>query len=353
MAEADIRRLPETTLLVTCAAGREGEARRELRAIFPGAEARALFLRGNVIATVPEVTVAQAVEALNAAQTHTIGRCVPVRLQADLRHEDPLTVLQQAALAAADFAPGDTFRVTCDRRGQHSFHSRDVERQVGMYLEAHTPAAFRFEGPDWLVPVEIFQDIAYIGCVHPEHMVHKAITRMRIHAPGQRPLNRAQSKLEEALEAFGVRVDTSTRALDLGAAPGGWTKVLAERGAEVVAVDPAELAPDVAALPRVTHLRGRAEALLGSADLAPFDLIVNDMNTDPRESAAAVRSLLPLLKPGGSVIMTVKFMTARRRIHVREVYDTLRSRFATVREQPMPHNAKETTVLLSAHLAGL
>ena len=41
-----------------------------------------------------------------------------------------------------------------------------------------------------------------------------------------------------------------------GAAPGGWTEFLARsKGLRVYAVDPAELHPDVLALPGVTHLR--------------------------------------------------------------------------------------------------
>jgi len=347
MADDSCRKLTETTLLVTCAAGREGDARRELRAALGDIDARPLFLRGNVLVTVRGKTRGEALSALAGAQTRTIARCVPVTVQADLRGDaEPIRALREAALAAVDFRPGDTFRVECRRRGQHSFSSQEVQRQVGLYLEERTPAAFRFEDPDCVVSVDIFQEIAYLGCQPRPEVVHKTITRMRIHAPGMRPLNRAEAKLREALEAFGVVVDASTRALDLGAAPGGWTKVLAERGAEVLAVDPAELAPEVASLPRVTHFRGHAEELLAQPDAGGFDLITNDMNRDPAESATTVRSLLPLLRPPGTVIMTVKFVTRRRRQHIREATDLLRPHFATLQVKRVPHNANETTIFL-------
>jgi 23S rRNA U2552 (ribose-2'-O)-methylase RlmE/FtsJ len=50
-----------------------------------------------------------------------------------------------------------------------------------------------------------------------------------------------------------VRVQVS---IDLGAAPGAWTEVLAEMTQEVViAVDPAELSAACLALPNVRHVR--------------------------------------------------------------------------------------------------
>ncbi|KAJ9523830.1 hypothetical protein QJQ45_020031, partial [Haematococcus lacustris] len=45
------------------------------------------------------------------------------------------------------------------------------------------------------------------------------------------------------------------QAIDVGAAPGSWTAYLARRCRRVVAVDPADLAPEVLALPNVHHLR--------------------------------------------------------------------------------------------------
>jgi tRNA acetyltransferase TAN1 len=183
--------------IVTCAAGQEGPARRELRRLLgEEAEARPLFMKGNLLLTAPTA----APERLASGETRNVARCVPVTVQAAIG-EEPLAALQESALAAADFQPGDTFRVECKRRGQHGFASQEVQRQIGMYLEQHTPAQFRFEDPDYLVLVEIFQDVAFVGCVRREALVHKEITRMRKYAPGMRPLNRAEGKLREALAA--------------------------------------------------------------------------------------------------------------------------------------------------------
>ncbi len=45
-------------------------------------------------------------------------------------------------------------------------------------------------------------------------------------------------------------------AVDVGAAPGGWTRLLARACAPVYAIDPANLDPDVVALPNVVHIKG-------------------------------------------------------------------------------------------------
>jgi hypothetical protein len=48
-------------------------------------------------------------------------------------------------------------------------------------------------------------------------------------------------------------------AIDVGACPGGWTSYLADScGYNVIAVDPAELHPDVLARPGVHHIKARA-----------------------------------------------------------------------------------------------
>jgi 23S rRNA C2498 (ribose-2'-O)-methylase RlmM len=50
-------------------------------------------------------------------------------------------------------------------------------------------------------------------------------------------VNRAEYKLKEAVEAFGIDLSMHKIALDIGAAPGGWSHYLLQHGMKVVAVD--------------------------------------------------------------------------------------------------------------------
>ncbi len=65
----------------------------------------------------------------------------------------------------------------------------------------------------------------------------------------------AHRKLDEAIAWLGVTPSERDLVLDLGAAPGGWSSVALSYGAQVVAVDRAELDPRVLAHPRLTHLK--------------------------------------------------------------------------------------------------
>jgi 23S rRNA (uridine2552-2'-O)-methyltransferase len=60
--------------------------------------------------------------------------------------------------------------------------------------------------------------------------------------------------------------------LDLGAAPGGWSQVAAEKGARVVAVDLLPIAP----IPGVTVLKGDFREVL--KDLPRFDAVLSDLS---------------------------------------------------------------------------
>jgi 23S rRNA (cytidine1920-2'-O)/16S rRNA (cytidine1409-2'-O)-methyltransferase len=96
-----------------------------------------------------------------------------------------------------------------------------------------------------------------------------------------RYVSRAGIKLENALDAFGVDAD-GRRALDVGAATGGFTDCLLQRGAaEVIALDVAygELHWRVRNDPRVTVMERRNARSLDPGELpyAP-DLIVADVS---------------------------------------------------------------------------
>lgn len=81
----------------------------------------------------------------------------------------------------------------------------------------------------------------------------------RLYMPGSAP-SRSTLKLAEAFvtllgERDAALLRPGLRAVDLGAAPGGWTWQLAQRGLKVTAVDNGPLKGSVATDPLVTHVR--------------------------------------------------------------------------------------------------
>ena len=111
----------------------------------------------------------------------------------------------------------------------------------------------------------------------------------RLHMPRAAP-SRSTLKLAEAFLTFlGDDAPTLLRpgmkAVDLGAAPGGWTWQLAERGLKVTAVDNGPLKGAVAEDSRVTHLRVDG---LTYVPKRPVDWLVCDIAEQPAKIAALV-----------------------------------------------------------------
>src|SRR5438067_1109758 len=151
--------------------------------------------------------------------------------------------------------------------------------------------------------------------------------------------SRAEFKLLEALEVFGVALPSQGRALDLGAAPGGWTRLLLGNSLQVVAVDPANLDARLRGHPRLEHYQGYAENYLEEAlkKRLKFDIIVNDMRMDAREAARLLAQASRCLHPDGLIISVFKLPHATHEINplttlhsalniLSEHYDTIQAR---------------------------
>jgi 23S rRNA (cytidine2498-2'-O)-methyltransferase len=347
-AESNVRILSDETrcaFVGTCISGFEREAARELAALLPGGTARSLFLKGNVYA---EAACAEAEAVRRVAETDTQLLCslTPVRIRFGIAAApgEPARIADTIA-AHCTLPPDAVFLVRCHRRGAHPFASRDVEQAVAAELSRRTGARGDYAAtPDRVVRIEIYQARAYAGWSPPGHYIHRKAQPRRRHAPGTRPVNRAEAKLREALAAFAIDTTGMRRALDLGAAPGGWTAVLSETVPEVVAVDPAAMDAQVLERPNVLHCRMKAEDYVDRPDAGTFDLAVNDMNADPEDSARVLAAAADLLQPGAPIIMTVKYTTRHRRRHREDVTAVLAERFEGFRWKRLPHNRLETTV---------
>ncbi|KAK2075730.1 hypothetical protein QBZ16_001471 [Prototheca wickerhamii] len=129
-------------------------------------------------------------------------------------------------------------------------------------------------------------------------------------------LCKATAKLAEALAWARHAPGGGGAAIDLGSAPGGWSTVLSRYVDRVVAVDPAAMSPEALALPNLVHIRKKVEDALPDVRRAlggaGADLLVCDMNKHPLAMIAMVKPLMPLLKPGGRLILTLKFFSRSR-----------------------------------------
>lgn len=120
---------------------------------------------------------------------------------------------------------------------------------------------------------------------------------------------RSELKLYEAIELFGIPISSGELAVDLGAAPGGWSYVLASRGMRVTAVDPGELDIRVRDHPLITHARTTAGRFLQEGTQGSAALLVNDMKMEPERSCALMNDFARILIPNGWALTTLKLPT--------------------------------------------
>lgn len=103
--------------------------------------------------------------------------------------------------------------------------------------------------------------------------------------------SRAYLKLWEALTLLDERPGPGDVCVDLGSSPGGWTWVLQQLGAQVVSVDKAPLAPEIAELPGVTERRESAFGI-EPRSLGTVDWMVCDIACYPERLLGLVRGWL-------------------------------------------------------------
>jgi 23S rRNA (cytidine2498-2'-O)-methyltransferase len=164
-------------------------------------------------------------------------------------------------------------------------------------------------------------------------------------------ISRAEFKLLEALEVFGITLPSQGLALDLGAAPGGWTRILLEAGMQVVSVDPAKLDARLSKHPHLEQYRGYAEDYLEEAikRRRKFDVITNDMRMDAREAARLLVQASSCLLRDGFIISVLKLPHEAPEIdplkNLKEALGLLQRHFAIVQARQLFHNRQEVTVL--------
>jgi FtsJ-like methyltransferase len=161
--------------------------------------------------------------------------------------------------------------------------------------------------------------------------------------PDREPPSRAYQKLEEALAWMEVAPRAGELCVDLGAAPGGWTATALKRGARVIAIDRAPVAPALARHPRLTMIVGNAFTY---APPAPVDWLLCDVVCEPQRSLALISGWLAG-KLCRNLVVTVKFK-GRDGYGVLEalppLFARLRPAFARVKQ--LAHNKNEVTVMV-------
>jgi 23S rRNA (cytidine2498-2'-O)-methyltransferase len=224
-------------------------------------------------------------------------------------------------------------------------------RRRALRRQRSTEDAMADFGPSWLLVqlVALGRDRLAVSAAAPVPLATGGLDLARWPA-GDAPIaidrappSRAYQKLEEAFAWMNAAPSAGETCVDLGASPGGWTATLLKRGARVVAVDRAPLAPALMRHPRATSVIGNA---FNHRPPAPVDWLVCDVVCEPPRSLALCRDWLT----GGlcrNLVVTVKFKGRAGYGVLAELpalFAEVRPAFARVKQ--LAHNKNEVTVMV-------
>jgi 23S rRNA (cytidine2498-2'-O)-methyltransferase len=164
--------------------------------------------------------------------------------------------------------------------------------------------------------------------------------RMRVRVPGDRP-SRAARKLAEAFLWLGLGPEPGELCVDLGAAPGGWSFVLLDRRARVVAVDPARLEPELMKRRGLKYVKGSA---FDFEPEEPVDWLLCDMAWRPLE-VAQMLARWARRRDATLLVANFKLPMKRKAEMVARIRQTLEGGgWRSVRAKQLYHDREEVTV---------
>lgn len=248
------------------------------------------------------------------------------------------------------FAVQSRFAQTDKNAGKHPYSTGRLNQALAEAFTEETGAIESIKKPQIIISILCTSHKSYLGISPAEANLSSWPGGARHYAQTPEQISRAEFKLLEALETFDVELPAQGHALDLGAAPGGWTRLLLDAGLQVIAADPAHLDPRLANHKRLHHYYGYAEGYLEEAlrKHSQFDIIVNDMRMDAREAARLLVRAARCLRPGGFIISTLKLPHATGAINplttLQEAISILSKRYAVVQAHQLFHNRQEVTV---------
>lgn len=197
------------------------------------------------------------------------------------------------------------------------------------------------KNPYNILSIAVDNNKAYIGISNVKENLSKWACGRAFY---KKELNRAEYKLVECIEYFRMKL-TGGKALDIGAAPGGWTKALYERGYKVYAIDPIMLDKKILETEKITQFQMTAQKFL-TINNKIFDIIVNDMVLDCRRSAGIMNDFSKFLEKNGYGIITAKLPKKKYNKPLKSAVKLLEEKYTVIGVHQLPSNKSEVTILL-------
>ncbi|MDR1054055.1 MAG: hypothetical protein LBL39_07750 [Planctomycetaceae bacterium] len=157
-------------------------------------------------------------------------------------------------------------------------------------------------------------------------------------------VSRAWLKFEEGLSWSGIRVEAGSCCVDIGAAPGGGSQVLLSRGAKVLGVDPAEIAPVVLRNPNFKHIRGRINQTQRSL-YKNVRWVIADINVAPKYTLDVLEDVLRYNSEIEGMLFTLKLSHLKIAKNIPQFVKRIRNwGFKNIKVKQLVFNRQEVMV---------
>jgi len=321
-------------------------------AVFEGKERR----RFNDLTSLVEspLEVQESIDELLASKPIFLRHIMPVMAEGTVFPDKDVTSadILSAIAPYCTIQAGDSFAVQCRvidaETDETDWGAKDVEVFVGQHFDKLGGVPVfndqRITNENiYIISIFIYKDRFYAGFSRATENLSSHSDEHRVLSRSSREISRAEKKLKEAINTFQIQVTGNGHALDMGASPGGWTKVLADYGFHVAAVDPGDLHESLRDHPNITHYKARVENVQFDV---PFEIIVNDMNVDPQITSEIMNSLAERLVSKGIAVVTLKLPFYDVDRSIRESVAILDAHYEVLHLRHLSHNRREITALL-------
>ncbi len=228
------------------------------------------------------------------------------------------------------------------KQGQRA---KDIEVSIGKELESKGFIA-DLKNPKYYVYLIFLKNKVLIGKIKAKDAISPYIDPYRHYKfNDSSKISRSELKLWEAFDYFHIDKKGIHYALDIGAAPGGWTSFMVKNNANVVAIDQAKLDEKKLDMNKVIHVNERAnEVPVSGLKKYKFDIMLIDANIDSARASNLALRFISTLKSKGILIMTIKFTDYDVEKHMTNAKKILSKSFKSIRLKKLPHNRREVTL---------
>lgn len=228
-------------------------------------------------------------------------------------------------------------------RGEYYFNPIDLKGEIDKIL-IEMGAEAEIKEPELIISILLDENKCYVGMASSQMNISSWSGGMIHYKKDEADISRAKFKLMEAISVFEIDMGNIHNALDLGAAPGGWTSVLLERKIAVTAVDTGDMDPRLNKFKNFTYIKTNASEL--ELQEQSFDLLTSDISWNPKNTAVLVNKAARFLKADGFAIVTVKLMGEKVKRTIRETGEIYQEVFDILAIKQLFHNRDEVTMLL-------